>query len=172
MRWREGPGAASRRSAPREHGPGFTAARLSFGMRHRSGGVRLVAALRCTCGCARRRGGLCRCTWLSTCPRRWLRSTTASRSGSARRHPGHGCSGRAAQALRRASGGVLACSASSALTVNVGGGQVSWSTLRVRARMFCYWTFTRPSSNPRDRSGSRISSTVLAHACHGTCGRV
>ena len=56
LRWREGPGAASRRSAPREHGPGFTAARLSFGMRHRSGGVRLVAALRCMCGCARRRG--------------------------------------------------------------------------------------------------------------------
>ena len=84
----------------------------------------------------------------------------------------HGCSGRAAQALRRASGGVLACSASSALTVNVGGGQVSWSTLRARPRMFCYCTFTQPCSVTRDRSGSRISSTVLAHACHGTCGRV
>ena len=151
LRWREGPEAASRRGAPREHGPGLPAARLSvlslsFGMRHQRGGVSLVAALRCTCGCARRRGGLSRCAWLSTCPRRWLMSMTASRPGFARRHPGHGCSGRAAQALKRAGGGVLACCASSALTVNVGGGQVSWSTLRVRARMFCYWTFTHPYS--------------------------
>ena len=49
LRWREGPGAASRRGAPREHGPGFSAASLSFGMRHQRGGVSLVAALRCTC---------------------------------------------------------------------------------------------------------------------------
>ena len=172
LRWREGPGAASRRGAPREHGPGFSAASLFFGMRHQRGGVSLVAALRCTCGCARRRGGLSRCAWLSTCPRRWLMSMTASRPGFARRHPGHGCSGRAAQALKRAGGGVLACYASSALTVIVGGGQVSWSTLRARPRMFCYCTFTQPCSVTRDRSGSRISSTVLAHACHGTCGHV
>ena len=172
LRWREGPGAASRRGARRDHGPGLSSARLIFGMRSRIGDVRLDVALRCSSGAVRRRGGPSCCAWPPTCPRGWWRSTTAHRIGFSRRGPDHGCSGRTARAQTRITGRASSCCASSALTVSVGAGQVTLSTLRERARMFCYWTFTHPCSVTRDRSGSRSSSTVLAHACHGTCGRV
>ena len=97
-----------------------------------------------------------RVLWLSTCPRRWLMSITASRSDFARRHPDHGCSGRTARAQTRITGRASSCCASSALTVSVGEGQVTLGIQCLRARAFCYRTFAHTLSIAYEGHARRI----------------
>ena len=156
LRWREGPGAASRRGARRDHGPGLSSARLIFGMRSRIGDVRLDVALRCSSGAVRRRGGPSCCAWPPTCPRGWWRSTTAHRIGFSRRGPDHGCSGRTARAQTRITGRASSCCASSALTVSVGEGQVTLGIQCLRARAFCYGTSAHTLSIAYEGHARRI----------------
>ena len=136
------------------------------------GGVDLVVALRHSCSAARRRDGPSGWTWPPRCPRRWWRSTTAHRMGFSRRCPDHGCTGRTARANARICDRAFACSCLLELNVSVVADQLTLSSSRARARMFCYGTFTHPLSSAYERPAYRISLCVLACVGCGTRGRL
>ena len=136
------------------------------------GGVDLVVALRHSCSAARRRDGPSGWTWPPRCPRRWWRSTTAHWMGFSRRCPDHGCTGRTARANARICDRAFACSCLLELNVSVVADQLTLSSSRARARMFCYGTFTHPLSSAYERPAYRISLCVLACVGCGTRGRL
>ena len=111
-------------------------------------------------------------TWPPRCPRRWWRSTTAHRMGFSRRCPDHGCTGRTARANARICDRAFACSCLLELNVSVVADQLTLSSSRARARMFCYGIFTHPLSSAYERPAYRISLCVLACVGCGTRGRL
>ena len=66
----------------------------------------------------------------------------------------------------------FACSCLLELNVSVVADQLTLSSSRARARMFCYGIFTHPLSSAYERPAYRISLCVLACVGCGTRGRL
>ena len=80
--------------------------------------------------------------------------------------------GRMARANARICDRAFACSCLLELNVSVVADQLTLSSSRARARMFCYGTFTHPLSSAYERPAYRISLCVLACVGCGTRGRL
>ena len=80
--------------------------------------------------------------------------------------------GRTARANARICDRAFACSCLHELNVSVVADQLTLSSSRARARMFCYGIFTHPLSRAYERPAYRISLCVLACVGCGTRGRL